>query len=339
LPNAVSAYLTTPDSMHAYVIEAGLLKIRNPHFLDNSSSASSIIFTLDREPGPDRPSLEQEPSKMAIMEQVVSTPELLECVILNLSIQDALINASRVSRAWYNIIQHSPRLQQHLFFAPKNVSPTGRCEWTKNPLLAEKFPAWFRDVRETGRWFLDQNDIQNYMEHPGPYKSFSFTDEWTMKDSDWAARPDAYARPEASWRRMLVMQPSVKHFRILYAQMTRRGWRKDREVQDVATGLRMDLLYDMVIEKVAQFRIRFAFQWNMFDIKEDSEAREYSDGDASPTMALIEKEEDLGSLILIWKDHLRSFGERFWIQTNKASDDFRSKASTNNRFEDVAPRI
>jgi hypothetical protein len=152
------------------------------------------------------------------------------------------------------------------------------------------------------------------MEHPGPYKSFRFISEWTMKDSDWAARPDAYARPEASWRRMLVIQPGIKRLKILYAQMTRRGWYKDREVQDCATGLRMALLYDMVTEKLEQFRILFAFQWNMFDITEDSEAREYSDGDASPTMALIEKEEDLESLTLVWKDHLRCAGENFWMK-------------------------
>jgi hypothetical protein len=129
----------------------------------------------------------------------------------------------------------------------------------------------FRDVRDTGRWFLDPNDAQYHMEHPGPYKSFCFTSEWVMRDSDWAARPDAYARSEASWRRMLVIQPGIKRLKILYAQMTRRGWEKDREVQDCATGLRMDLLYDMVMEKVSQFRILFAFQWNMFDVKEDSE--------------------------------------------------------------------
>jgi hypothetical protein len=83
------------------------------------------------------------------MEQVVSTPELLEAIILNLSIQDALVNAMRVNHTWHSTIKSSPRLQQHLFLAPTSPSATQNCEWRKNPLLAEKFPAWFCQLEIT----------------------------------------------------------------------------------------------------------------------------------------------------------------------------------------------
>jgi len=65
---------------------------------------------------------------------------------------------------------------------------------------------------------------------------------------------------------VLVVQPAVKRLRILYAQMDYGSWRKEREVQEVATGLRMALLYDMVLGKVSQFHVLFMLFKNIFDV-------------------------------------------------------------------------
>jgi hypothetical protein len=47
------------------------------------------------------------------MDQTFSAPELLEAILLNLSMQDALVNAMRVSRMWNTTIIDSPAVQQH----------------------------------------------------------------------------------------------------------------------------------------------------------------------------------------------------------------------------------
>ncbi|KAL4873115.1 hypothetical protein BDV12DRAFT_160404 [Aspergillus spectabilis] len=52
----------------------------------------------------------------------LSTPELLEIILLNLGIQTLLLY-QRICRNWREIIQGSPALQKHLFLAPIDDSP------------------------------------------------------------------------------------------------------------------------------------------------------------------------------------------------------------------------
>jgi hypothetical protein len=55
---------------------------------------------------------------MDSMETVLSIPELAESIFLLLPPKDLLLSARRVSKAWQNLITHSPILQRALCFRP-----------------------------------------------------------------------------------------------------------------------------------------------------------------------------------------------------------------------------
>jgi hypothetical protein len=237
-----------------------------------------------------------------------SSPELLEVILMNLPMQDLLVNGLRINRTWNATISTSPTLQQHLFFAPTVQSLNDEPKWTKNPLLTEKFPTWFNDIRMTKRFFIDVNtlqdaiDIFHYTDNAGPYKSYSFTDIGTLARADLGARSEVYCRPEASWRRMLVTQPPVKLLKIVTASNVRKRWGRKREMKEFGNkgGLRMGFVYDFVIEEIHSSYARFGLQWNMFDVEEDKEAVE--DGGMDDYLyrgELIERNEERESVTLI----------------------------------------
>lgn len=74
-------------------------------------------------------------------------------------------------------------LQQHLFFTSTHRPLAHESHWTKNPLLAEKFPAFFGDIRATSRFFFD---VDFYDDRPGPYKGYNFRCIWHLEKSDCA---------------------------------------------------------------------------------------------------------------------------------------------------------
>ncbi|KAJ7022846.1 hypothetical protein C8F04DRAFT_1136561 [Mycena alexandri] len=123
---------------------------------------------------------------------VVSSPELVELILTCLPMRDLLVAAPRVSKMW-NAITLTRTLQRILFFRP---DPSDRRP-LRNPLLMELFPPFFAPGGSHSRssW-------------PGGAKSIA--------KMPWANAPEAFRRPDASWRRMLVVQPPaptliVKH--------------------------------------------------------------------------------------------------------------------------------
>lgn len=115
----------------------------------------------------------------------LSTFELLELILLQLDTQ-TLLMAQRTCQTWYRIIQESVPIQKALFFAPTDSSSTNTK--VQNPLLAKMFPSFFK---------------------PNPT---------LLASVDMLQRPEkleAYIRPEASWRRMLVQQPPIFRIGIL----------------------------------------------------------------------------------------------------------------------------
>ena len=54
---------------------------------------------------------------MAAKSRVFDTPELMEAILLQLPLKDALLS-QRVSKQWRNTIVGSTKLQQLLFFRP-----------------------------------------------------------------------------------------------------------------------------------------------------------------------------------------------------------------------------
>jgi hypothetical protein len=130
----------------------------------------------------------------------LSIPEIFELILLNLDTRTLLTKANRICRAWSQFIAFSPPLQWALFFRPLDNALNK--PKTQNPLLAEVFPSIFRQSSNIPEENTDDTKDGNGKHHA----SITFT------TFDFVRRPymlDAYMRPEASWRRMLVQQPPV----------------------------------------------------------------------------------------------------------------------------------
>jgi hypothetical protein len=116
--------------------------------------------------------------------RTLSTPEILEAILLQLDNQ-TLLTAQRTCRTWRALIYGSPSLPKALFFLPEaHCGREDEENKTQNPLLVNRFPSFF-----------------------GKTKSVSL-----LPSLDMLKRPEkleAYLRPEASWRSMLVQQPPI----------------------------------------------------------------------------------------------------------------------------------
>ncbi|KAJ7717791.1 hypothetical protein B0H16DRAFT_1610272 [Mycena metata] len=106
-------------------------------------------------------------------------------ILARVHLRDLLVAAPRVSKTW-NAITLTPTLQRILFFqpasAPSNWAPV------RSPLLMELFPPFFAPEGPRGR-----------VSWPGHAKSIA--------QMPLANAAEAFKRPDASWRRMLVVQP------------------------------------------------------------------------------------------------------------------------------------
>jgi len=178
-------------------------------------------------------------------ERAFSIPEILEAILLNIGPQHLLINAQRVNRAWHSTINCSPHLQRLLFF---EACPTNeRREPEFNALLSAAFPPFFKhntDVEADAKWTQE-----------------------SLSKIDWNSsfqKRDAYSREEASWRRMLVVQPPVKELKILKSWSCITGMGKIRGRKIMPDGLRMGLLYDLVEEEA---HAGTTFQSTDFDLR------------------------------------------------------------------------
>lgn len=81
---------------------------------------------------------------MAAVDAFLSTPELVQEMLLQLDLRTLLTSAQLVCRQWFDIIATSPTLQQALHLKPSRPSHEGGP--VPNPLLAEAFPFWYDDA-------------------------------------------------------------------------------------------------------------------------------------------------------------------------------------------------
>ncbi|PLB53484.1 hypothetical protein P170DRAFT_435112 [Aspergillus steynii IBT 23096] len=175
-------------------------------------------------------------------ETALSTPELLEAILLELDMATLLVSAQRVDRYWFGLISASIRLQQALYFKPvPSYSKPPSAYITKDDRWLKNGP-WMKD----NPWFLDwfhsresQNELMAFL-NPLLFKHFGslFFDiscwskfckpyQFAMDMPWWAddhgssqscdelnlpvellPRQKAFTRSGASWRRMLVSQPA-----------------------------------------------------------------------------------------------------------------------------------
>ncbi|KAJ7321363.1 hypothetical protein DFH08DRAFT_384403 [Mycena albidolilacea] len=153
---------------------------------------------------------------------VISIPELLGLTLSYLPVRDLLVAAPLVSKTW-QALTLTPALQRALFFQPNPAS-----EYVQNPLLAEVFLPFF------GRRSRDL---------------WSWPNTKAIKSMPWSKAPEAFRRPEASWRRMLVTQPPIQMM-IITETCQGRGSVRGRRAELNDLSLRMGYLYDLTIPLV-----------------------------------------------------------------------------------------
>ena len=180
----------------------------------------------------------------AVAATVLSTPELLEAILRQLPIHDLLVTAQVINHNFHAAIRSSCALQEALFFRPKSRTRTD--SYATNPLLQKKFPPFFDSCS-------DNNGLD-------------FAGEKDFEKLEWNSSPrkrQAYARKEASWRRMLVAQPPRTALAIMDTSDGMGGVAKRTGRLEVEEGLKMGLLYDLVQASVGIPTTMFAVLWGV----------------------------------------------------------------------------
>ncbi|KAF8144048.1 hypothetical protein K438DRAFT_1874613 [Mycena galopus ATCC 62051] len=170
-------------------------------------------------------------------DSVIQTPELVEHTLALLPIRDLLVTAPLVNKMW-KAITLSPTLQRALFF---EADPTASAAHSvKNPLLVELFQPFFAF------------DAKKY---PWPSSAAA------ILAMPWAQAPEAFKRADASWRRMLVMQPPAQTMVIIQNSHGMGGMSERRAVlRD--HPLRMGMLYDFAVPFLHYGDAQFRIKWN-----------------------------------------------------------------------------
>lgn len=196
--------------------------------------------------------------------RVLSTPELLTAILLDVDPGTLLTSAQRVSKYWHTLITTSPPIQRALWLqAPVVLSTTQpragdeeQPERQHNSLLAAAFAPWFRhDTNREGR--------------RGQWSTRAFR-------SIPLAEPDAHAAymaPNASWRRMLVSDPPVLKLGLWASNQwsgcipDSKGWQF--KVLELPRGLTMGLLYDLTQMWMGMGDTHFYLHWERGPGKSD----------------------------------------------------------------------
>lgn len=153
-------------------------------------------------------------------DRVLLVPDILLEVFHCLPQRDLLM-IQRVCRTWHSIIASSTSLQVALFFHPGIEGSQGTTisspvlqslSYELNPLLLEHFPAFF----DSG---VQNKDIRFKRHNLGPWNSTDWfrgksREEFPKSNSEDKRRMAAYARAEASWRRMIPFRPAPDELQV-----------------------------------------------------------------------------------------------------------------------------
>lgn len=164
---------------------------------------------------------------------VLTTVELLETIFLCLDMRCLLTLAPRVCRRWRDVIQGSVLLQRALFFKGEE-EPAASHTVTFNPLLVELFPPLFN--------FHSTPELRGF-------------NDLAIEALPTGRRRVAFYRRNASWRRMHMRQPPVKHVGLWTLDKIRHRKEKMQLIR-YDRGLRMEGFYHLVLKHV--------FWWDLF---------------------------------------------------------------------------
>ncbi|CAG7920379.1 unnamed protein product [Penicillium olsonii] len=177
--------------------------------------------------------------------QTFSIPELLELILLQLDTRTLLTTAQLICHTWTTFIQESPTIQWALFFKPE--PKLGSRRW-QNPLLATAFPSIFSS---------SEPEIKSNV-------NLTFTNFDMIRNPQ---KLDAYMRPEASWRRMLVQQPPPYTLSLLRSSTGHGGqlfyhYEALEIPKSASSGLCMETVFETLV---------FGEMWESFTSKQATE--------------------------------------------------------------------
>lgn len=172
----------------------------------------------------------------------LQTPEILEAILLQLPPRDLLVTAQRINHEWKLLISTSPALQEALFLQNRARNTTTQPVF--NPLLKASFAPWF-----------EQSSEDTPISWPSGIDFHTL--DWTANDS----KANAHLRAEASWRRMLPVQPAVKRLVVELTYESMGGVRERTGFVDFDGGVRMGTLYDMVQEEIETPHTTIGVKW------------------------------------------------------------------------------
>ncbi|KAF7193181.1 hypothetical protein HII31_05525 [Pseudocercospora fuligena] len=146
---------------------------------------------------------------------------LLNSIILHFVFQQLpqkdLLLAQRVCKTWHDLIKRSQSLQKQLFLLPDHdhVAEVEE-DFQFNGLLQEHFPEFFR------------NKLTGCDRALGPLRDtkwLKLVDPARVRDEpvEVSRLNDIYARPEASWRRMIPCRPAPRELQMLISVRGRFG--------------------------------------------------------------------------------------------------------------------
>ncbi|KAK7985847.1 hypothetical protein PG988_003469 [Apiospora saccharicola] len=103
------------------------------------------------------------------MDAVLATPELLEAILMFVSMGQLLVAGQRVCKLWKDAIDRSPQLQKHLYFRPEHAMgqrgihgeplSTIAALATANPLLQDPFAYHFFPGHQKGTAWYGQRSV------------------------------------------------------------------------------------------------------------------------------------------------------------------------------------
>ena len=142
----------------------------------------------------------------AASDRVFSIPELVECILLNMTTEDLLVNAQRVNKTCHSTIQDSRILRQALFFEeiPRDAIRLAVCtrdgESSSKGTPPQRYKRTY-NFRQNAKCLDLHGMILNpsFPLVPGPF--LDGLGEQTLR---------ALGRPDASWRLMLPTQPAIR---------------------------------------------------------------------------------------------------------------------------------
>jgi len=123
-------------------------------------------------------------------DRVFDTPELLEAILVQLPQQDLLL-AQRISRSFETAIKSSPKIQQALFFRAEPIKDPRK--WFINPILRRHFLPFF--VLSPAAQDLKSIELLDWVAGDRTRKAFLYKN--------------------ASWRKMLIIQPPPQNLSIV----------------------------------------------------------------------------------------------------------------------------